>query len=101
MFAFLAALAGIYILSRRLGTDPRWGSAYERYSVFTAGTAFAMLCLWLAIGAPSPSWLPRIVTRVPSVNGTMQRIVVIIVLVWIEVMALRLMTVVRQMKKGD
>ena len=101
MLAFLSALAGIYILSRRLGADPLWGRAYEQYSLFTAGMAFAMLGVWLAIGAPSPSWLPRIFTRVPSVNGTLQRIVVVIVLVWIEVMALRLTTVVGQLEKGD
>jgi hypothetical membrane protein len=101
MFAFLSALAGIYVLSRRLGADPRWGQVYERYSVVTAGIAFAMLALWLAIGAPSPPWMPRIFARMPGVNGTLQRIVVSIVLVWIEVMALRLMTVVRQSTKGD
>ena len=101
MFAFLSALAGIYIISRRLGTDPRWGQPYARYSVITAGIAFAMLGLWLAIGAPSPPWMPRIVARMPGVNGTLQRILVVIVLVWIEVMALRLMTVVRQSTKGD
>jgi len=104
MFAFLSALAGIYILSRRLGADPRWGQPYARYSVITAGIAFAMLGLWLAIGAPSPPWMPRIFTRVPGVNGTLQRILVAIVLVWIEVMALRLMTVARrssQFGKGD
>jgi hypothetical protein len=96
MFAFLAALAGIFILSRRLGADPRWGRGYQRYSVLTAGAALVALVLWLAIGAPAPPWLPRIVTRVPSVNGTLQRIVVAIVLLWIEVMALRLMTVLRR-----
>jgi hypothetical protein len=89
MFAFLSALAGIYVLSRRLSADPQWGQVYARYSVFTAAGAFVMLGVWLAIGAPSPAWLPRIFTRVPSVNGTLQRIVVLIVLVWIEVMALR------------
>jgi len=101
MFAFLSALAGIYIISRRLGADPRWGQPYARYSVITAGIAFAMLGLWLAIGAPSPPWMPRIFARVPGVNGTLQRILVVIVLVWIEIMALRLMTVVRQSTKGD
>jgi hypothetical membrane protein len=96
MFAFLSALAGIFILSRRLGADPRWGRGLQRYSVFTAGAALVALALWLAIAAPAPPWLPRIVTRVPSVNGTLQRIVVAIVLLWIEVMALRLVTVLRR-----
>jgi hypothetical protein len=95
MFAFLSALAGIFILSRRLGADFRWGRGYQRYSVFTAGAAFVALILWLAVGAPAPPWMPRIVPRVPGVTGTLQRVVVAFVLLWIEVMALRLMTVFR------
>jgi hypothetical membrane protein len=101
MFAFLSALVGIFILSRRLGADPRWGRAYQLYAVVTAGTALVALVLWLAIGAPAPPWLPRIVTRVPSVNGTLQRIVVAIVLLWIEVMALRLMLLFRRSRSSE
>jgi hypothetical membrane protein len=101
MFAFLSALAGIFILSRRLGADPKWGRGYQRYSVLTAGAAFVALVLWLAIGAPSPSWIPRIVTRVPGVNGTLQRVVVAFVLLWIEVMALGLMTLSRRSRRFE
>jgi hypothetical protein len=40
--------------------------------------------------------MPRIVTRVPGVNGTLQRLCVTLVLLWIEVMALKLSTVFRR-----
>jgi len=96
MFAFLAALAGIFIISRRLGADPNWGRAYQRYSVFTAGAAFVVLIVWLAIGAPAVPGLPRIAPRVLAANGTLQRVFAIIILIWIEVMALRLTTVFRR-----
>ena len=101
MFAFLSAITGIFLLSRRLGADPRWGRAYQRYSVLTAGAAFVALVVWLAIGAPSPTWMPRIVTRVPGVNGTLQRVAVAIVLVWIEVMALRLAVLLYRSRSID
>jgi hypothetical protein len=101
MFAFLSALAGIFILSRRLGADPKWGRGYQRYCVLTAGAAFVALVLWLALGAPSPPWIPRIVSRVPGVNGTLQRVVVTLVLLWIEVMALRLMTLSRRSRRFE
>ena len=96
MFAFLAALAGIFMISRRLGADPRWGRAYQRYSVLTAGAAFVVLIVWLAIGAPAVPGLPRIAPRVLAANGTLQRVFATIILLWIEVMALRLTTLFRR-----
>jgi hypothetical membrane protein len=96
MFAFLAALAGIFIISRTLGADPNWGRAYQRYSVFIAGAAFLVLIVWLAIGAPAVPGLPRIAPRVLAANGTLQRVFALIILLWIEVMALRLTSLFRR-----
>ena len=96
-FGFLAALAGIFMVGRGLGSHPNWGRAYQRYSVFTAGGAFVMLIVWAAIGAPAVPGLPRIAPRVLAANGTLQRVFVIPMLLWVEVTALRLTTLFRRL----
>jgi hypothetical membrane protein len=92
---FLAALTGIFIVSRTLTSDPNWGHKYRLYSMITAAAGLTALILWIVIGSSAPPGLPRFAARVPSMNGILQRVFVGILLQWIEVMAIRLFVVFR------
>ncbi|MBI2918841.1 MAG: DUF998 domain-containing protein [Chloroflexi bacterium] len=78
--SFLAAVVGIFAISRRLKSDPRW-SSYRGYSVITSAVALVALFAWIGIAK---------IAEVGSLNGVLQRTFVGLVIVWIEVMALRL-----------
>ncbi len=98
MCGFLSALMGIFIVSRTLAADPNWGRTYRLYSVLTAAVALIALVLWVTFGSPVPPGAPRLATRVPTANGTLQRVFAAIVLLWIEVMAIRLFSVFRRLQ---
>jgi hypothetical protein len=94
--SFLSVLIGIFIVSRTLAPDPDWGPRYRLYSLITATGGLVTLTLWIAIASPAPPGLPRLITRVPAANGTLQRVFLAIVLQWIEVMAIRSFVVLRR-----
>ena len=78
LLAFLSAIAGVLVLSRRL---PAESAAYRVYSVATAVAGFVSLVLWIALGK---------VARIPAMNGSLQRVFAGTILLWIEVTAIRL-----------
>jgi hypothetical membrane protein len=98
MCGFLSVLMGIFIVSRTLAPDPNWGHTYRLYSLITAAGGLITLILWVTVAAPAPPGVPRLITRVPAANGTLQRVFVAIVLQWIEVMAIRLLVVLRRLQ---
>ena len=77
---FLTAIAGILVTSRRLRRDPNRRS-YAGYSAVTAIAALVGLFAWIGISKAA---------GVQTLNGVLQRIVVGLLLLWVEVMALRL-----------
>lgn len=77
---FLSAIAGVFLISRRFGADPNWES-YRAYSVITAVAGLASLVLWIALAKAA---------RIQIMNGLLQRVFAGTILLWIEVMAVRL-----------
>lgn len=84
--SFLAVVAGIFVLSRRLLTDPDW-EPYSAYSVITAVAGIVALISWIGIAKAA---------RVESLNGVLQRVFVAIILLWIEIMAIRMFSLLRR-----
>lgn len=76
---FLAFIAATLIISRRLMNDPSW-QGYTSYSLASGGLAAAFLVIWIL----SPGALP-------SLSGMFQTLMVGVVLLWIAVMATRLL----------
>ena len=80
---FVAAIAGVFVISRRLKGDPRWRSLYN-FSWMTGVAAVVTLPLWIGVAK---------IAEVDSVNGTLQRLFIGVWFVWVGVMAIRLFRV--------
>ena len=83
---FIAAIAGIFVISRRLKGDPRWHSLY-RFSWITGVAALVCLLLWIGVAKAA---------EVESLNGVLQRVFIAAWFIWVEVMALGLFTRLRR-----
>ena len=83
--AFLSAVAGIGLIARRLAVDPDWQS-YRAYSVFTAIAGLLSLVLWIALGKAA---------RIAVFNGSLQRVFIAVIFLWVEVMAIRLFSLTK------
>jgi hypothetical protein len=77
---FVAVIAGIFVISRRLKRDPNWQS-YRGYSLITGVAALVSLLTWIGVSKAA---------EVDALNGVLQRVFIGIVLLWIEVVAIRL-----------
>lgn len=77
---FLAAIVGMFVISRRLGQDLHWRS-YQRYTLVSAAAALISLLLWIGVAKAA---------GVGSVNGVLQRLFIGVWLLWIEVTAIKL-----------
>ena len=82
---FVAAIAGIFVISRRLRGDPNWQTFYS-FSWITGIAALVSLLLWIGVAK---------IAEVDSVNGVLQRLFILAWFVWVEVMALRLLRISR------
>ena len=80
MVGFLAVTTGIVSISRRVREDPHWRS-YAAYSLFTGLAALVAIILWIGVSKAA---------GVDAANGSLQRVFVGIVFLWIGVMATRL-----------
>ncbi len=84
--SFLAMSVGVYTMSRRMANDVNWKSL-RGYSRLTAVVGFLALVAWIGISK---------VAGVASLNGVLQRIMIAVLLLWIEVAAIRLFQLSRQ-----
>ncbi len=82
---FLAAISGIFAISRRLKGGNAWQS-HRRYSIITGVAALAGLIAWIMISKGA---------GIESVNGVLQRIFIGLILLWIGVMGTRLFKISR------
>lgn len=83
---FIAAIAGIFVISRRLRGDPHWHS-FHRFSWITGVAALVSLLLWIGVAKAA---------EIDSVNGLLQRLFIAVWFIWVEVMALRLFSLSRR-----
>ena len=88
---FIAAIAGIFIITRRLKEDPRWRSLYG-FSRIAGVVVLVSLLLWIGVAKAA---------EVAIVNGALQRLFIGAWFVWIEVMAIRLFQLSRQSPERD
>ena len=88
---FISAIAGIFVISRRLRTDLDWQTFYNFSWIAGIATLVALL-LWIGIAKAAD---------VDSVNGLLQRLFVLSWFVWVEVMALRLLQISRGRSFND
>ena len=88
---FIAAIAGIFVVSRRLKEDSSWRALY-RFSLIAGVAAAASLVLWIGVAKDA---------EVGNLNGVLQRSFVAAWLIWMEVMAIRLFQVSRRAKAGE
>ena len=77
---FLAAIAGIFVISRRLKGDPHWHSFF-RFSRIASMVTLASLLIWIGVGEAA---------ELGSVRGVLQRVFIAVLFTWTEVMAIRL-----------
>jgi len=84
---FLAAIAGIFLVSRNLNTDPQWRSL-SRFSWMAGVVVLVSLVLWIGVAKTA---------EIGSLNGVLQRVFILAWFVWVEVMAIRLF----QISKGQ
>jgi hypothetical membrane protein len=82
---FLSVIAGILLLSRVFALDPDWRS-YRGYSVLTAVVGLASLVSWIALAKAA---------RIEVMNGSLQRVFAGTILLWVEVVAVRLFVLSR------
>lgn len=80
---FISAIAGIFVISRRLRTEPEWQTLCT-FSWIAGIATLVSLLLWIGIAKAAD---------VDSVNGLLQRLFVLSWFVWVEVMALRLLRI--------
>ena len=83
---FISAIAGIFVISRRIKRDPDWQSIYSFSWIAGIAVLFTLL-LWIGIAKAA---------EVDSLNGLLQRLFVLAWFVWVEVMALRLFRISRR-----
>lgn len=86
---FLAAVAGMLLIAGSLKLDERWRSLHT-YTLLTAVAAFVSLAVWIVSKG----------NDLESVDGLLQRIFVGIWLLWVGVMALRLLSISRSGEVG-
>ena len=84
---FLSVIAGVFLISRIFAIDPNWKS-YRGYSVMTAVVGLASLVLWIALAKAA---------RIEIMNGSLQRVFAGTILLWIEVIAVRLFVLSRSL----
>ena len=77
---FLAAIAGIFLISRSLRTDLRWRTLYH-FSWIAGIAVLVSLLLWIGVAKAAD---------VGSLNGVLERVFILCWFVWVEVMAIRL-----------
>ena len=82
---FIAGVAAIFLISRRLGGDASWRS-FQRFSRLTGVAALVSLLLWIGVAKAA---------EIDAVNGLLQRLYIGVWFLWIEVMALRLFWISR------
>ena len=82
---FLSAIAGVFLISRIFAVDANWKS-YRGYSVMTAVTGLASLVLWIALAKAA---------RIQVMNGSLHRVLAGALLLWIEVISVRLFVLSR------
>ncbi len=82
---FLAAIAGIFLVSRYLNTDSQWRSL-SRFSWMAGVVVLVSLVLWIGVAKAAD---------VGSLNGVLQRVFILSWFVWVEVMAIRLFRISR------
>ena len=87
---FLSVIAGVFLISRIFAIDPNWKS-YRGYSVMTAVVGLASLVLWIALAKAA---------RIEIMNGSLQRLFAGTILLWIEVIAVRLFVLSRSLAVG-
>ncbi len=83
---FIAAIGGMWVISRRLQRDPLW-RGLSRFSSMAAVAALVSLVLWIGVAKAA---------EVDTVNGLLQRLYILTWFAWAEVMALRLFWVSRR-----
>ncbi len=86
LISFLALCVGILLTSRRLKGDPNWQS-YRGYSLITGVAALVSLLAWIGVSKAA---------GIDAVNGVLQRVFIGIVLLWTEVVAIRLFRISRR-----
>ena len=77
---FVAAIAGMFVISRRIILDSYWQALY-RFSWIFGIAALVSLVLWIGVAKAA---------EVCSVNGVLQRLFIGVRFIWVEVMAIRL-----------
>ena len=86
LLGFIAAIAGIFVISRRFKSDIMWRSLY-RFSWITGVATLVSLVLWIAIAKAA---------EVDAANGLLQRLFIGVWFIWIEVIAIRLFQISRR-----
>ena len=89
MTSFLAVVAGMVLVSRRVKDDPWWRS-YRGYSLIMGAVSLAALIAWIAISKAA---------GVESVNGLLQRVFVGAALSWIGVMGYHMFELSRRSER--
>ncbi len=87
---FASVVAGVFVLSGVFGDTVRW-SAYRRFSRTSAVVGLASLVLWIALAK---------IGRITVLNGVLQRAFAGTMLLWIEVVAWRLVTLIAPHRPG-
>lgn len=77
---FYGAVAGLYLLSRRLRDAPRW-EGYGRYTKWASGVALGLMAFYGATGSDGLGVLP---------DGVLQRLYLVWVGTWVLVLATNL-----------
>ena len=77
---FVAAIAGMFVISRRIILDSYWQVVY-RFSWIFGLAALGSLVLWIGVAKAA---------EVCSVHGVLQRVFIGVRFIWVEVMAIRL-----------
>ena len=79
---FVAAIIGIFVISTRLKGDAHWYQVY-RFSWITGVAALVSLLLWIGVAKA---------VEVESLNGVLQQVFIATWFIWVEVMALKLLS---------
>jgi hypothetical membrane protein len=83
IFGFITLMVATFIISRRLGQDPRW-QGYRKYSLAT-GVIAVVLFLVLLSNVKGGPWF-----------GALQRLFLADLFIWMEVMAIHLLRISSQ-----
>ena len=83
---FLAAIAGMILISRRARENPRW-RAFRGFSLFMGIATLLALMTWIGVSGAA---------GIESVNGILQRVLAGVLLLWIKVMAVKMFWLSRE-----